>query len=250
MNGVFAAAIAIYNPDSDISTLEPVNASMLFTLLLVANILYMLAETLAHLALLALLGSIFCDMRIAYHLLMTVVGIWGLTSSIIVGICWKFRTGETGGGVNIYHFLLAHACIELFFSILPTALYLPAIYKLNMKRWKRWKLFGLWSLPTLLIIMVFIWRLVTLARLSTPGTYLFDDSEIVSSSVVECSILTVYTCAHSVYSVFKVAFKSLKEAFLNGSQQGDIEQGNCYSVSFGKDAPENSCGTPSMRSTV
>ncbi|KAF2492600.1 hypothetical protein BU16DRAFT_466045 [Lophium mytilinum] len=190
--------------------------------LYVAYFMYMLAECLCQLSILAFCLRIMIDpkSRLAAWILVGLVTGFGIgnTFSMIfqcnpIPFFWNGWRGEMAGScpVNVRLFGFVRGGIEIFLDLAILSLPLPMLAKLHMSRKKRLQIMSMFCVGFVITVVscLRLWSFVQFAQTSNPT---YDNTSGLYWCTIESNLFTIVACMPAMRAFLHKAFRRFRDA--------------------------------------
>ncbi|KAJ4362069.1 hypothetical protein N0V83_011011 [Neocucurbitaria cava] len=213
---------AHYGFGKDMWGLEPDNITASLKWLYVAYFMYMMAECLCQLSILAFYLRITVQkpMRIASWVLIAMVTGFGIGNTVAmifqctpIKFFWDGWRGEMPGkcGVDVRLFGFIRGAIEIFLDLAILTLPLPMLARLNMSPKKKLQIMSMFCVGFIITIVscLRLWSFVKFAQTQNPT---YDNTAGLYWCTTESNLFTIVACMPAIHAVFHKFLRQFRES--------------------------------------
>ncbi|KAF2024273.1 hypothetical protein EK21DRAFT_104796 [Setomelanomma holmii] len=220
----------------DMWGITPHNITESLKWLYVAYFMYMLAEGLVQLSILAFYLRIMVEPRLR-------LVVW-IFIGLVTGFCianvfsmvfqctpvhffWDGWKGEMQGycGVDVRLFGFVRGALEIFLDLAILSMPLPMLYKLNMSHKKKLQIMSMFCVGFVITVVscLRIWSFVQFAQTQNPT---YDNTSGLYWCTTESNLFTVVACMPAMHALSHKLFRRFREASTFGSRGDGLSKGS------------------------
>ncbi|KAH7070385.1 hypothetical protein BKA63DRAFT_420316 [Paraphoma chrysanthemicola] len=220
----------------DIWGIPPDNITESLKWLYVAYFMYMLAECLVQLSLLAFYLRIMVEPRNRLVVwifigLVTCFGIGNVFAMVFqctpIRFFWDGWRGEMAGfcGVDVRLFGFVRGAVEIFLDLAILSMPLPMLYKLNMTRKKKMQIMSMFCVGFVITIVscLRLWSFVQFAQTQNPT---YDNTAGLYWCTTESNLFTVVACMPAMHALFHKFLRRFRDGSTFGSKGDGLSKGS------------------------